>query len=324
MGATDHVPMTVIIPTRNRGDRILKTLETILRNNYGALDVRVVDQSDDDRTEVSLRPLLNDPRIAYIRTSTKGISAALNVGIGDAQAEFIAITGDDCEVDEQWLNELLAAFALDRRIGIVFGNVLPCAHEPDKGFVPGYIRADAVMARGIHEKHRVAGTSACMGIRRSVWQALDGFDPLLGVGALLKAGEDTDIVVRALLRGYFVCETPRVIVTHHGVYEPHQRRLVLHNYWFGTGAALVKPLKLGHWSIALVLMRLAWIWLFGGSRIAATLGERPHRLARLSAFVTGFAAGAVIRVDHRTGRYRRDPSDPRALPASNARHETGW
>jgi glycosyltransferase involved in cell wall biosynthesis len=136
MGATDHVPMTVIIPTRNRGNRILKTLETILRNNYRALDVRVVDQSDDDQTEVSLRPLLNDPRIAYIRTSTKGISAGLNVGIDDAQAEFIAITGDDCEVDEQWLKELLAAFALDRRIGIYSATFCLAPTSRTRGLFP--------------------------------------------------------------------------------------------------------------------------------------------------------------------------------------------
>jgi GT2 family glycosyltransferase len=321
MDAADAVPMTVVIPTRNRGDRVVKAVKTILRNDYCCVDLRIVDQSDDDLTEESVRPLLADSRITYVRSTTKGISAALNVGIGDAQTEFIGITGDDCDVPENWLRELLHAFTLDRRIGIVFGNVLPCPHEPRAAFVPAYVRDNTFLARSIYEKHRLGGTSACMGIRRSMWQALAGFDAMLGVGASLKAAEDTDLVIRALLSGYFICETPRVMVTHHGLYEREQRDTVLHNYWYGTGAALVKPLKRGHWSIVLVLLHLAWDWLFGSSRIAASIGDHPHRLSRLAAFVSGFAAGALTPLDRVTGHYSRDRNDEH--PPSDFRCKRG-
>ena len=316
MDKADAVPVTVVIPTRNRGDSIVKTVETILLNDYPYFELRIVDQSEDDLTEASLRPLLSNPRVVYIRTATKGISAGLNIGISDAQSEFIGITGDDCEVHKNWLSELLNAFALDRRIGIVFGNVLPCSHDSRAGFVPAYVRDNAILARSIYEKHRLGGTSACMGVRRSMWQVLDGFDTMLGVGAPLKAAEDTDLATRALLSGYFVCETPRVTVTHHGLYEWEQRQTVLHNYWYGTGAALVKPIKRGQWSILWVLLRLAWGWLFRSSCVAASLGDHPHRLSRLAAFVSGFAVGALTPVDRTTGHYSRHRNDGEAFSAT--------
>jgi len=315
MDTADALPVTVVIPTCNRGDSIVKTVETILLNDYPYFELRIVDQSEDDLTEAAVRPMLSYPRIGYIRTATKGISAGLNIGISDAQSEFIGMTGDDCEVHKNWLRELLHAFALDRRIGIVFGNVLPCPHDSRAGFVPAYVRDNAFLARTINEKHRLGGTSACMGVRRSMWRVLDGFDPMLGVGAPLKAAEDTDLATRALLSGYFICETPRVTVTHHGLYKPEQRQTVLHNYWYGTGAALVKPLKRGHWSIVLVLLRLAWGWLFRSSCIAASLGDHPHRLSRLAAFVRGFAVGVLTPLDRTTGHYGRRRNDAEAFSA---------
>ena len=132
--------VTVVIPTRNRGDSVVRTIRTTLLNGYPDLELIVVDQSDDNRTEISLQPLLSDPRISCIRTTTRGLSAALNVGIALAQTEIIAITGDDCEVDKDWLKELVAAFAIDPRIGIVFGNVLPGPHDRSLGFIPAYVQ----------------------------------------------------------------------------------------------------------------------------------------------------------------------------------------
>jgi GT2 family glycosyltransferase len=182
---------TVVIPTRNRGDSVVRTIRSILLNGYFDLEMIVVDQSDDNRTEISLQPLLSERNFSYIRTTTRGLSAALNVGVAFAQTEIIAITGDDCEVDKDWLKELFAAFAIDPRIGIVFGNVLPGPHDRSLGFVPAYVRDTEFLARNVSEKPNVAGTTACMGLRRSVWEALGGFDQMFGKGASLHSASSS-------------------------------------------------------------------------------------------------------------------------------------
>jgi len=305
MNTSDVPPVTVVISTRNRGGNIVKTIQAILLNDYSAFELRVVDQSENDLTATALQPFLANPRMRYIRTATKGLSAGLNLGISDAESEFLAITGDDCEVQKNWLRELVAGFAVDHRIAIVFGNVLPGPHDGSMGFVPAYVRDEPFLARSIREKHRIGGTSACMGLRRTIWRELGGFDEMLGVGAPLKAAEDTDLTLRAFLGGYFVYERPSVAVIHHGFYRWEQHQALIYGYWYGTGAALAKALKRRPWSVAQLLICLAWQWAVGRSRVAAGFDAHPHRMLRLVAFVQGFGVGAVTPVEKTTGHYVR-------------------
>jgi GT2 family glycosyltransferase len=303
MDKTNTPPITVVISTRNRGGSVVKTIQTILLNDYPHFELRVIDQSEDDTTEASLRPFLDDSRFHYLRSPAQGVSAGRNLGIRHTQSEFIALTDDDCETPKNWLRELVTAFAFDHRIGIVFGNTLPGPHDRTARFVPAYVRNKPFLAKSIREKHWVEGIGACMGLRRSVWQVLGGFDEMLGTGAYFKSAEETDLTIRALLAGYFVYETSNVTVIHYGFHTWEQCLALIHGYWQGTGAMFAKHLKCGHWSIILLLLRLAWRWAFGLSRVAASFGNNPHRWLRLTSFIRGFVAGVTTSVNRRTGHY---------------------
>ena len=143
--------ITVVISTRNRGAGIVRTLQTILRSDYRNFEVRIVDQSEDELTESAIRPFLGDLRVHYTRTTQKGVSVGRNLAIRGSRSELIAATDDDCEIPADWLRELAAAFALDSRIGIVFGNVLSGPHDSKAGFVMAYVRQDTHLARSIRE-----------------------------------------------------------------------------------------------------------------------------------------------------------------------------
>src|SRR5262249_51526058 len=135
--------VTVVVPTRDRGARIVTTLRTLLWSDYRQkFDVCVVDQSEDDATEIAVKQWSDEATVRYTRTATRGLSAALNVGIERSPSELIAITGDDCEVGVEWLSMLTAMFSVHRQIAIVFGNVMSGGHDPALGFVPGYVRME--------------------------------------------------------------------------------------------------------------------------------------------------------------------------------------
>lgn len=293
--------ITVVVSTRNRPKAVTQAVETILMNHYTNFRAIIVDQSDNDLTETQLEPILSNPHFHYFRTDTKGISAGRNLGIAAAQSELIAITDDDCEVPADWLQELLAAFAVESRIGVVFGNVLSALHTRDNGFIPTYVRTEPFLAHRLREKTQVEGIGACMGLRRSVWQELGGFDEMLGAGAPLKSASESDFAMRSLLAGYFVYETPDVAVIHHGFRSWENGLPLIQNYLYGAGASLAKQLKCRHWAVLPILLCLAKRWLY--KRTVVDLGDRYQRSLRLVSFIKGFWAGVLTPIDHARGHY---------------------
>ena len=77
--------VSAVIPTRDRGQDVVATVESILACDYPTLELIVVDQSSSDATEKSLRRLQDDSRLQILGSPTRGISAARNLGISQAQ-----------------------------------------------------------------------------------------------------------------------------------------------------------------------------------------------------------------------------------------------
>ncbi len=310
--------ISVVVSTRNRGAGIVRTIETVLANEYPRFELLIVDQSGDDATEAAARPFLPDSRVCYVRAPGEGLAIARNLGIGRAQGELIAITDDDCDVATDWLSEMAAAFMPDDCIRLVFGNLLAGPHDPNAGFVMAYVRTEPFLARSIRDKHRVEGMSGNMGIKRSVWATLGGFDPALGAGARFKSASETDFAIRALLAGFFVYETPRVWVVHKGFRTWEDGLPQIQRYLYGIGAMLAKNLKFGHGSIVALMFHLAWRWAF--RRPAADFGFIPPRGMRLAAFARGLTAGALAPIDRTSGHFASPWGPPETIASRETRN----
>ena len=290
--------ITVVIATVHRPDDLIDVLDSVLACTYEHLDVVIVDQSD------AFGRGRTDPRVRVHRPSTPGLSAALNTGIRAAEGELIAITGDDCVVDPDWLDQIAHTFEVNRRAAIAFGSVAAGPCDPSVGFVPGCsIEAEAVIET-LHDVHRLSGTTACMALRRSAWSTLGGFDEHLGLGAPFHSAEDLDLALRALRAGYPVLQTPQIHVEHRTPVRWEERSSVIRRNWFGSGAAFAKNLKLSPSPMAAALAKLTQRWIAGGSGVAATYGVEPDRGAMLAGFASGFVAGLVRPVDRRQQLFR--------------------
>ena len=304
MGRHLDAPLiTTVISTRNSGDRVTLPLRGILGNDYPNFEVIVVDQSENDLTQSAMKPFLADPRVHYVHSPTQGLSVGRNLGISQGRGQWITMTDDDCEVPTNWLREFASAFSVDRNIAVIFGNVLPAEHDSTSGFVAFWRCNTPMLARSLGEKHFILGMGACMGVRRSTWQGLGGFDELLGAGAPLKAGEETDFAIRALQAGHYIFETPRVTVTHHAFYLWNHARAVIYGYDYGIGAAVAKHFKRGRWLVGWYYLRLGCQWLLGW-RFAVQGGIPGHKILKLAAFAQGFIGGLLTPVDQKKGCFR--------------------
>lgn len=94
--------VSVVIPTYNRADKVLKGVESVLAQSFADLEVIVVDDGSSDETGQALRKVFGD-RIRYYFQLNQGVSVARNKGIEEAQGEWIAFL----DSDDRWEKEKL-------------------------------------------------------------------------------------------------------------------------------------------------------------------------------------------------------------------------
>ncbi len=298
--------VSALVCTRSRGDGIVATIESILKNDYPDFSLLVLDQSDDDLTEIAALPFRHDPRFTYLRSKTKGLGSAHNAAIRNLQTELIAITDDDCVVPADWLREIVEAFRIDERISMVFGRVAACQYDTNAGYVPVFERDAPVLLTTIRgDLFRGLGIGACLALKRSAWQAVRGFDEKLGPGAPLGSMEDRDMGIRLLLAGYAVYYTPRVVVTHYGFRKNRELRGLAFRDWFGFGTSYAKYLKCGQWTISRYMIRQMWIGqALGHSFNYLRVARRLGRVTPVLTFWLGFVAGLAAAVDRDTTLFK--------------------
>jgi glycosyltransferase involved in cell wall biosynthesis len=299
--------VTAVVCTRNRGESIVQTVETILANSFPCFELLVVDQSTDERTAVAVARFCTDERFRYIRSATKGLGAAHNIGLRAATADVVVITDDDCAVPPDWLEKMYIVFTQHPAVAVAFCNVAAAPHDSNAGFIPAYLRSESCLLRTIRDKLTARGIGAGMAVRRLPVLAMGGFDESLGCGAIFPSCDDGDIAVRALLRGHQVFETASVEVTHYGYRAFAEGRDLSRRDWVAIGAAYSKPLKAGYWRFWIVPAYEFFIIAIG-SLVHETLRlKRPRGFTRVAAFISGFVQGIKTPIDRETLCFRPSP-----------------
>jgi len=94
-----HPLVSVIIPTYNRADLVVRAINSAIKQYYKNLEIIVIDDASVDRTEATIKEI-TDARLRYIRHQTNGGGAkARNTGIENAKGEYIAFL----DSDDVWL-----------------------------------------------------------------------------------------------------------------------------------------------------------------------------------------------------------------------------
>lgn len=101
----DRTLVSVIIPVLNGERFIARTLDTVLEQTYGPLEVVVVDDGSTDRTPAIVdSAAARDRRIRFFRRPHSGLSATRNFAISQANGDLIA----PLDADDLWHSEKIA------------------------------------------------------------------------------------------------------------------------------------------------------------------------------------------------------------------------
>ncbi|MGH9279398.1 MAG: glycosyltransferase [Acidimicrobiales bacterium] len=271
--AGKKLPLVSLVVTTCGGphSRLISTLDDAVNQTYPNYEIVVVD----NRPQASgVREALADAfggyiDIRYVAEHRPGLSYARNRGATAARGEIVAFTDDDVVLDRDWLANLVCGFD-DPRVACVTGLILPLELETGAqslleefgGYAKGFERRTWDCA-----EHRpgtplypytvgVFGSGANAAFRTAALADLGGFDATLGTGTPARGGEDIDIYVTCVERGYRITYEPAAIVRHAHLRDMVQVRRKVHDYGVGLGAMLTKHLLQSPESAAAMLVRV--------------------------------------------------------------------
>jgi len=101
----------VVIPTFNRGDLVIRALDSVMAQSRPPEEVIVVDDGSTDGSGARIRDTF--PSVRVVRQENGGVSSARNRGIGVAGGDFIAFLDSDDEWLPEKLEQQLARMASD-------------------------------------------------------------------------------------------------------------------------------------------------------------------------------------------------------------------
>lgn len=236
---------SLILATVGRTTELNRLFDTLAAQTFHDFEVIVVDQNRDDR----LQPVLHRARylglvVRHLKHSPPNLALARNAGIAAADGQWLGFPDDDCWYEPQTLERVLARAKRSDR---------------PQGVITRWVEQDPPQPAGTLSWHRSSRfrdlpvSSITLFFKRELLGRIGGFDGRLGVGQWFGAGEETDIVLRALRTGALLAYDPLTLV-HHRVDPPAPTvstimRRASQMRARGTGAMYAKH-KLPAWVIA--------------------------------------------------------------------------
>jgi glycosyltransferase involved in cell wall biosynthesis len=296
--------VSTLVCTRNRPASLVRTVRSLLANSTEPFELIVIDQSDSAESEQALAPFAGDSRLRYVRSAARGKGAALNEGLRLARGEFVACTDDDCEAPQGWVSDMARTMRMQPTAAVVFCNVTGGTHDRAAGYVPAYERGEDRLLRSVGDARNGLGLGAGMALRREAVLAFGGFDETFGPGGRFASGDDWDISIRALLRGWHVYDTASVSILHHGFRTLAEGRVHALRDWIAIGALCAKPLRAGYFGAIVVPIKYFSVYGLWPPVWDLLRLRRPSGGARIVGFVRGFTQGLRTPVDRKTLLFR--------------------
>ena len=204
---------SLVLATVGRTVELNRLFDSLLTQTFHDFEVIVVDQNRDDR----LQPVLHRARclgiaLRHLQHYPPNLALARNAGIAVASGSWIGFPDDDCWYEPHTLERvMLRSRRRDRPQGVVVRWV-----EQQDPSPPGLLS----WPRSARFRDFPV-SSITLFMQRELAARIGGFDGRLGVGQWFGAGEETDIVLRALREGALIAHEPTASVHHRIDPSPH-------------------------------------------------------------------------------------------------------
>lgn len=224
--------VSIIIPTKNNLNLLGKCVETLLaQTSYPDWELLIVDNGSDDPNTINyyqmLAGALSDRCRVLPYHAPFNFSAMNNLAAKEAKGEYLLLLNNDTEcIHQDWL-EAMMYHAQRPDVGVVgarllFPDTLKIQHA---GVILGmtgtaghvFIKdlphdAAGYMNRAICDQEFSAVTGACLLIRKSIYEEVNGLDE----DNFKISFNDIDLCLKVKALGYKIVWTPFATLLHHG------------------------------------------------------------------------------------------------------------
>ena len=199
--------LSVVIPTWNRVDDLLRTLEVLSTHEGPSFEVIVVDNASTDGTAERVRALFPDVRLIRLDENL-GPTGGRNIGVKEALADFVVLIDSDAEPQVGAFSAIYRRLSGDPKLAAV--NALQIDGVTGQPWwwwdAYGYPEVEF-----LHQEFETAFKieEGAAGIRRSVYNEVGGFD-----ARFFWAVEGRDMAARVVGAGYSIRYCPEVKFLH--------------------------------------------------------------------------------------------------------------
>lgn len=205
---SDHFPVSLVIPTYNRGHLIEQTVASALAQTPAFAEIIVVDDASTDDTVARLERFGDS--IKLIRAAKGGVQKARNTGVGACHTPYVALCDSDDLLRLEFAQTTARVLGEQPDIDIWYCNFTPFSEEttyPNKlasappeflkgaAYGPDYCTDIPDLLERVLRYQPFFPTGSV--IKKMFYEALGGYDPRFnGVG-----GEDFEFLLRAIASG---------------------------------------------------------------------------------------------------------------------------
>jgi GT2 family glycosyltransferase len=259
--------VSVIVATCGNAVGLERLLTSIFEPAYAPLEVLVVENRPPaSNTKRVVEEHFAGTPTRYFEEKRPGLSYARNTGLTHASGDIVAFTDDDVVAHKDWIETAVEVLEREQDVACLTGRILPLSLETraqilfdqftsfDKGVQPRLFRLGSMSTDEPLLPYAAGqiGSGANIFVRREVALAVGRFDPALGLGTSAMGGEDLDLFIRLLQRGFGIAYDPAVIAFHDHPGSVVELRRHAFRYGVGLTAMLTKHLIYGPARLSLV------------------------------------------------------------------------
>ena len=221
--------VSVLVCTRNRGDPLLRCLESVLAQDYPHLEILILDDASERSAAALVAERFPDARVRFLRSEQRlGVAGARNRLIEDAQGSILVTIDDDAILSHSsFISRIVEHFRSMPQVGVLAFKIV--THLQDSiELWPPFGRRTLVKDPGISDRSRQVSYFIGTGhaIRRSVFDHCGLYQD-----DLVYYAEDLDLSYRVIRSGIPIFYAADVVVDHFpepSALKPHGEREEIH------------------------------------------------------------------------------------------------